>query len=123
TGSAAGFVAYLVTVLAETVYSGDTPEPPGTTASDAVELLTFHKAKGLEWPVVCVTGLERGLVPIAYADTPAALAEERRLLYVAITRAERELHLSWAERRTIGSRTVARQGSPYLGPIQAALAA
>jgi DNA helicase-2/ATP-dependent DNA helicase PcrA len=111
--TAAGFVAYLVTVLAE--------EDP--TGADAVELLTFHKAKGLEWPVVFATGLERGLVPIAYAETPAALAEERRLLYVALTRAERELHLSWAQRRTLGGREMTRQASPYLTSIEAALAA
>jgi DNA helicase-2/ATP-dependent DNA helicase PcrA len=111
--SAAGFVTYLVTVLAE--------EDP--TRADAVELLTFHKAKGLEWPVVFITGLERGLVPIAYAETPAALAEERRLLYVALTRAERELHLSWAQRRTLGGREMSRQASPYLASIEAALAA
>jgi DNA helicase-2/ATP-dependent DNA helicase PcrA len=123
TGTAAGFVAYLVTVLADDALpSGDTPVPPGT-AADAVELLTFHRAKGLEWPVVFVTGLERGLVPIAYAETPAALAEERRLLYVALTRAERELHLSWARRRTLGGREMARQASPYLASIDAALAA
>jgi ATP-dependent DNA helicase UvrD/PcrA len=121
--TAAGFITYLLTVLAEeAVRSGDTPEPPGTGA-DAVELLTFHKAKGLEWPVVFVTGLERGLVPIAYAETPAALAEERRLLYVALTRAERELHLSWAQRRTLGGREMSRQASPYLASIEAALAA
>lgn len=112
-GTAAGFVAHLVTVLAE-------EDPSG---ADAVELLTFHKAKGLEWPVVYVTGLERGLVPIAYAETPAALAEERRLLYVALTRAERELHLSWAQRRTLGGRDMTRQASPYLTSIEAALAA
>src|SRR5437763_10112595 len=113
TGPAAGFVAYLVTVLAD-------DEP---TATDAVELLTFHKAKGLEWPVVFGTGLERGLVPIAYAETPAALAEERRLLYVALTRAERELHLSWARRRTLGGREMTRPASAYLPSIEAALAA
>jgi DNA helicase-2/ATP-dependent DNA helicase PcrA len=111
--SAAGFVAYLLTVLAE--------EDP--TGADAVELLTFHKAKGLEWPVVFVTGLERGLVPIAYAETPAALAEERRLLYVALTRAEQQLHLSWAKRRTLGGREMTRQASPYLASVEAALAA
>jgi DNA helicase-2/ATP-dependent DNA helicase PcrA len=111
---AAGFVAYLVAVLAE--------EDDPTTA-DAVDLLTFHKSKGLEWPVVHVTGLERGLVPIAYAETPAALAEERRLLYVALTRAERELHLRWARRRTLGGREMSRQASPYLTAIEAALAA
>jgi DNA helicase-2/ATP-dependent DNA helicase PcrA len=113
TGTASGFTAYLITVLAD-----DDP-----TRADAVELLTFHKAKGLEWPVVYVTGLERGLVPIAYAETPAALAEERRLLYVALTRAEGELHLSWAQRRTLGGREMARQASPYLASIEAVLSA
>ena len=49
---------------------------------DGVELSTFHRAKGLEWPAVAVVGLEDGMVPIAYAMTPDAVAEERRLLYV-----------------------------------------
>src|SRR5205807_4390735 len=87
------------------------------------ELATFHAAKGLEWPVVFVAGLERGLVPIAQADTPEARAEERRLLYVAVTRAQRELHCSWAERRTFGSRSLTRSPSAYLPAIEAAIKA
>jgi len=98
---------------------GDEPARGG----DVVELATFHAAKGLEWPVVFVVGLERGLVPIAQADTPLARAEERRLLYVATTRAERELHCSWAERRTFGARSLTRQPSPYLPAIEAAVKA
>jgi len=91
--------------------------PPG---GDAVELATFHAAKGLEWPVVFLAGLEHGLVPISHAATPAARAEERRLLYVAVTRAGQELHLSWCERRTFGARTVARSPSPWLAALEAA---
>jgi DNA helicase-2/ATP-dependent DNA helicase PcrA len=89
-----------------------------TADSDAVDLVTFHRAKGLEWPVVIVTGLERGLVPIGQATTPEALDEEARLLYVALTRAERELHLMWAEQRTFGTRAMNRSPSPLLADIE-----
>jgi DNA helicase-2/ATP-dependent DNA helicase PcrA len=82
--------------------------------ADAVTLSTFHRAKGLEWKAVWVTGLERGLVPISHASTPAALAEERRVLYVALTRAESELHCSWAEQRSLGVHPVPREPSPWL---------
>ena len=68
----------------------------GAAPTDGVELATFHAAKGLEWPIVFLVGVERGLVPIGHAKTADAEAEERRLLYVAVTRAEQELHLSWA---------------------------
>jgi len=85
--------------------------------TDAVELTTFHGAKGLEWPVVHIAGLEDGYVPIAYAKTAAQKAEERRLLYVAITRAEEELHLSWAANRTFADNTMARQASPFLAGL------
>ena len=88
--------------------------------ADGVDVATFHAAKGLEWPIVHLAGLEQGLVPISQARTPAEIAEEQRLLYVAITRAERELHCHWAAERTFGDRTVARTPSPYLNSILSA---
>ena len=81
-----GFVAWLVATLqAEGADDG----------RDAVTIATFHAAKGLEWPVVHLAGLEDGLVPITHARTPGRRAEEARLLYVAMTRAGRRaaLHL------------------------------
>ena len=68
--------------------------------ADAVTMMTVHTAKGLEYSMVCVTGLEDGLFPLSRAfDDPATLEEERRLLYVAITRAGERLLLSWAHQR------------------------
>jgi DNA helicase-2/ATP-dependent DNA helicase PcrA len=81
---------------------------------DAVAIATFHAAKGLEWRVVHLAGLEAGLVPITHARTPETRAEERRLLYVALTRAEDVLRCSWAAQRTFGDRTVDRAPSPFL---------
>ncbi len=92
----------------------DDPDAGG----DAVTLSTFHAAKGLEWPVVFLAGLEQGLVPVGRATTPEARAEERRLLYVAVTRAQRELHCSWAECRRFGSHTMARSPSPWLADVE-----
>ncbi len=87
-------------------------------AVDGVELATFHRAKGLEWPAVAVVGLEDGMVPIAYAVTPDAVAEERRLLYVALTRAEDDLWCSWARTRRAGSRTWRCRPSPLLAAVE-----
>jgi DNA helicase-2/ATP-dependent DNA helicase PcrA len=87
-----------------------------------VDLVTFHRAKGLEWQVVFVTGLERGLVPISWAGTPAARAEERRLLHVALGRAEDTLRCSWARLRTTAGRRSARQPSPWLRDLELAMA-
>jgi superfamily I DNA/RNA helicase len=89
-------------------------------ATDRVTVCTFHRAKGLQWHAVWICGLEAGLVPIAYASTSAALAEERRLLYVALTRAERELYCSWArERRYANGAALRREPSPWLGALAA----
>ena len=69
----------------------------------AVSLMTLHNAKGLEFPVVFITGLEDGLFPLVRAqDEPEQLEEERRLFYVGITRAERKLYLTYARRRRRG---------------------
>ncbi len=64
----------------------------------AVTLSTIHAAKGLEWDVVHIVGLAEGLLPIVFAQGLEAIDEERRLLYVGVTRARRVLELSWAER-------------------------
>lgn len=70
----------------------------------AVTLATMHSAKGLEWPHVFVVGLSEGLVPISYAKGLAAIDEERRLLYVGVTRARNTLELSWAVSDGVRSR-------------------
>ena len=85
--------------------------------TDGVDLMTFHAAKGLEWPIVHIVGLEDGFVPIAHARTGAALAEERRLLHVAVTRAEQELHVLWCDRRDLGGESVDREPSRWLDAI------
>ena len=81
--------------------------------ADGVTLASIHAAKGLEWPVLFVVGCSDGLLPLQYADTPAQVEEERRLAYVAITRAADRLHLSWARARQPGGRQV-RSVSPFL---------
>jgi DNA helicase-2/ATP-dependent DNA helicase PcrA len=69
-----------------------------------VTLASLHAAKGLEWEAVFLVGLSEGLMPISFADTPEAVDEERRLLYVGITRAKEHLYLSWSTARTPGGR-------------------
>ena len=99
---------------------------------DCVQMMTLHSAKGLEFPVVflCgledglfphtrsitdVAGLEEGFVPIHHAkDSDDDVDEERRLLYVALTRAEEQLHCTWARSREFGSRSLTRKPSPWL---------
>lgn len=88
-------------------------------ADDAVTVCSFHRAKGLEWEAVWVCGMEVGLVPIGRVEGPAALAEERRLLYVALTRAATRLTCSWCETRRFGAKAVPRSPSPWLASIAA----
>jgi DNA helicase-2/ATP-dependent DNA helicase PcrA len=83
-----------------------------TKAEDSVTLLTLHAAKGLEYPVVFISGLEEGLLPHRRAlEEVGGIDEERRLFYVGITRAKDKLFLTYAFRRTIGG---AQQPSSFL---------
>lgn len=82
----------------------------------AVTLSTIHAAKGLEWPYVFVVGLTEGYLPISYAVTPAEIREEQRLLYVGLTRAKKELTLSWARRDAVSGRD--REPSRFFGLLQ-----
>ncbi|MCB0997476.1 MAG: ATP-dependent DNA helicase UvrD2 [Acidimicrobiales bacterium] len=82
--------------------------------ADAVDLCTFHAAKGLEWPIVHLAGVEDGYVPLLRGGRPGVDDEERRLFYVAVTRAEHELHVTWARERRLGQRVVRRAPSPWL---------
>lgn len=84
--------------------------------ANAVTLASIHAAKGLEWEAVFVVGLSDGLLPISYAKTPDQIAEERRLFYVAVTRAKDHLHLSWSSSRHSESRGN-RDASPFLDEI------
>ena len=84
--------------------------------ADGVVVTTLHAAKGLEWDAVWIAGLQDGTVPISYADTDEHIEEERRLCYVGMTRARRELVLSWSAARS-GERGIRRRPSRFLGDI------
>jgi DNA helicase-2/ATP-dependent DNA helicase PcrA len=84
--------------------------------ADAVTIATIHSAKGLEWDAVFVAGMHEKMMPINQAQTPAEIEEERRLLYVAMTRARDELTVSWATAREPGGRAN-RGSSPFLADL------
>ncbi len=91
---------------------------PFDATDGAVTLATFHAAKGLQWHHVVIAGVEDGLVPLRRDDP-----EERRLFYVAVSRASRTLHLTWARHRSgRGATAGPRSPSPWLAQIAAATA-
>jgi DNA helicase-2/ATP-dependent DNA helicase PcrA len=86
--------------------------------ADRVSLLTLHAAKGLEFPVVFIVGCEDGLVPLRWASDQSDHAEERRLFFVGVTRAQQRLILSRAKMRQRNGRLRPMEASPYLDAIE-----
>lgn len=90
--------------------------------ADSITLLTLHAAKGLEFAVVFISGLEDGLMPHARSfDDPDGMAEERRLMYVGLTRAEDRLYLTHAFKRTVFGSSSANLPSRFLDDLPAAI--
>jgi DNA helicase II / ATP-dependent DNA helicase PcrA len=111
--AAARPTATLAEFAAELSERADTGHAP---VAAAVTLATMHAAKGLEWDAVLIPGLVEGIMPIVHARTAEAIEEERRLLYVAVTRARVRLVLSWAPARTPGAEA-SRQRSRFLAAL------
>ncbi len=106
---------------ASDLVSGDAPTRwTHEDVPDAVALSTIHRAKGLEWQHVAVIGMAEGLLPHYNATTETEIAEEQRLAYVALTRAETSLLMTWSRGRD-DPRRPERVASRFLTPIEAAV--
>ncbi|MEU2510410.1 ATP-dependent DNA helicase UvrD2 [Streptomyces syringium] len=112
----AATLADLVAELDERASAQHAPTVEGVT------LASLHAAKGLEWDAVFLVGLTEGMMPITYAKTDEQVEEERRLLYVGVTRARRHLSLSWALSRAPGGRA-SRRPSRFLNGLRPGSAA
>ncbi|MEU3335519.1 ATP-dependent DNA helicase UvrD2 [Streptomyces sp. NPDC006668] len=104
-------LGHLVAELDERAGAQHAPTVQGVT------LASLHSAKGLEWDVVFLVGIAEGMVPITYAKTDEQIEEERRLLYVGVTRARERLHVSWALSRSPGGRP-SRRPSRFLDGLR-----
>jgi DNA helicase-2/ATP-dependent DNA helicase PcrA len=104
-------LADLVAELDERASAQHAPTVQGVT------LASLHSAKGLEWDVVFLVGVAEGMMPISYAKTDEQIEEERRLLYVGVTRARERLHVSWALSRSPGGRA-GRRPSRFLDGLR-----
>jgi DNA helicase-2/ATP-dependent DNA helicase PcrA len=122
-------LAALVAVAEDLAATSDTaPDLPGVVAelerraeaqhvpsAQGVTVSTLHSAKGLEWDAVALFGVQEGSLPFVLATRPEEVAEERRLLYVGVTRAREHLHVSWSRSRGGGQAT--RKPSRFLDPL------
>lgn len=108
--AATGAVTGLAGLVAELDRRAEAQHAP---VVDGVTLASLHAAKGLEWDAVFLVGLVEGTLPIVHADTDERVEEERRLLYVGVTRAREHLRLSWSRARQPGGRQ-SRQRSRFL---------
>lgn len=106
----------LVSEIVERISAQHAPSVQGVT------LASLHAAKGLEWDTVFLVGCSDGLIPITMAEGAAAIEEERRLLYVGMTRARRDLRISWATARNPGGRA-SRRPSRFLDATASVLGA
>ena len=87
-------------------------------SNDSVRLMTLHQAKGLEFPVVFIAGVEEGILPHGRSvDDENSLEEERRLFYVGVTRAKQKLHITYARRRSIFGRRTEAMKSRFLEDV------
>ncbi|WTL28755.1 ATP-dependent DNA helicase UvrD2 [Streptomyces sp. NBC_01498] len=109
-------LAHLVTELDERAAAQHAPTVQGVT------LASLHAAKGLEWDAVFLVGLTEGMMPITYAKTDEQVEEERRLLYVGVTRARLHISLSWALSRAPGGRA-SRRPTRFLAGLRPGSAA
>ncbi|MBI5193828.1 MAG: UvrD-helicase domain-containing protein [Nitrospirae bacterium] len=108
-----------VSLLSEDELNHDPGKSPDHAAKNMVSLMTLHSAKGLEFPVVFIAGLEEGTLPHARAfDNVEELEEERRLCYVGITRAREHLYMTAASERNLFGQTQRRRESRFLREIK-----
>ncbi|HEX8487958.1 MAG TPA: ATP-dependent DNA helicase UvrD2 [Propionibacteriaceae bacterium] len=104
-----------VTLVAISAELDRRAEAQHVPSAQGVTVSTLHSAKGLEWDAVALFGVHEGSLPFVLANTPEQVAEERRLLYVGVTRAREHLRVSWSRTRNGGGTT--RNPSRFLEPV------
>ncbi len=111
-----------VALVQSEYYEGEKRNPSSKEARNAVTLMTLHAAKGLEFPIVFLIGMEEGLFPHSRSLLEIEeMEEERRLAYVGITRAKEKLYLSWAKQRVIWGNPGAQSRSRFIEEIEPSL--